>query len=324
MIFFCTYFDHNYLLRGLTLYRSLRATGFDFTLHVLALDDHTRQTIVALGIPELRVVALEAIEASTPALLNTKKSRSRIEYYFTLTPFLPLHLLEQHPEIELITYLDADLYFYESPEPVLDELADRSILICEHRYSKHLSGKMEYGRYNVQFQGFRRDAAGLACLQRWRDQCLDWCYDRVEGERYADQKYLDEWPRLYGDRLAILEHKGGGVAPWNWATYPLKLQSGKVTVDNQPLVFYHFHGVKIFGPHFISNGLLDWGLMPLRLRYWFYGGYVRQIRATRNWLFKLTSVDILVKDVFIRGKRPGLASLGEIARKAWSQAMVIP
>lgn len=320
---FCTYFDRNYLLRGLTMYRSLRETGLDFTLHVLALDDETLGAIDALAVPGLQSVSLSALEASASGLAQAKSNRSRVEYYFTLTPFLPLYLLDQYPDIQLITYLDADLYFYDSPLAIFEELGNRSILICEHRYSDHLQDKADHGRYNVQFQAFKRDASGLACLRRWRDQCLEWCYDRVDDGRYADQKYLDEWPILYGETLAILQHKGAGVAPWNWATFPIKLQSGTVLVADEPLLFYHFHGVKIFNQHFISNGLADWGLMPFGLRRWFYANYIREIRASRRWLREKTTLDIPLKDRIIRGKGVGLASLGEIARKAWSQAMII-
>lgn len=324
MLHFCTYFDSNYLLRGLTMYRSLVASGCDFTLHVLTLDDTARQLLETLAMPEIRVIRLQEIEAANPALAGAKANRSKVEYYFTLTPSLPLYILDRDPDIELITYLDADLYFHASPVPLLDELGDRSVLITDHRYPPHLEHKAIYGRFNVQFQAFRRDPVGLACLRRWRDQCIDWCYDRPEANRYADQKYLDEWPALYGEHLVVLQHKGGGVAPWNWSSAPLELEPGGMMVGGQPLIFYHFHGVKIFGPHLISNGLADWGLMPFRQRRWLYAGYIREMRASRRWLRDRTGAQLAMKDNIIRGKGLAMSSLGEIARKAWSQAMLIP
>ncbi len=320
---FCTYFDRNYLLRGLTLYRSLLATGFDFTLHVLALDQETAKTLLQLELPNLKTIPLPALEAWEPELANARSNRSLIEYYFTLSPLLPLYILKHEPQTELITYLDADLYFYGSPEPIFSELGDRSILVIGHRYPDYLKHKDRFGLFNVQYESFRHDAQGMACLERWRDQCLEWCYDRDETTRYADQKYLDEWPDLYGDSLVVLQHRGAGVAPWNWAKYPLELGHDEMRVGGDPLIFYHFHGVKIFHPCFISNGLADWGIMPRRPRRWLYAGYLRQLRDTRSWLRKHHGVALPLKDHFIRGKGINMATMREITRKAWVQAMVV-
>ncbi|MEY4710673.1 MAG: hypothetical protein RIS88_123 [Pseudomonadota bacterium] len=316
---FCTYFDSNYLLRGLTLYRSLMATDCTFRLHVVALDEATAAILSGLGLPNLEVVPLAEIEAWAPVLLAAKANRRIIEYYFTLTPQLPLFFFARHPEVELITYVDADLYFYASPEPLFAEIGERSILITPHRYPPHLQGQEVYGLFNVQYQGFRRDAAGLACLERWRDQCLEWCYDRAEDGKYGDQKYLDEWPTLYGDRLTILQHRGGGVAPWNWSGTPITRRGDAVSVGGDPLIFYHFHGVKLFNPWFMSNGLLDWGVMPWRLLRWFYVGYLRQLRATRRWLGD-HGVEVAMRDRFLRSGGIGVAAIGEVLRKAWVQA----
>lgn len=324
MYHFCTYFDRNYLLRGLTMYRSLVASGFEFVLHVLALDEETYDCIQALKLKNLLPVRLGELEGANPGLIAAKANRSKIEYYFTLTPFLPLHLLDQRLDIELITYVDADLYFYGSPAPIFEELGEKSILICEHRYSARLQHKLEYGVYNVQFQVFRRNAVGLACLQRWRDQCLAWCHDRVEGDRYADQKYLDEWPRLYGEQLIVVQNKAAGLAPWNWTNEKLVLESDTVSVGSQSLIFYHFHGLKIFNRYLISNGLSDWGVMPFRLLRWFYAGYFRHIRETRQWVREKAGMDLPLRDKITRGAGVSLATAGEILRKAWSQAMFVP
>ena len=321
---FCTYFDSNYLLRGLAMYRSLQATGIDCVLHVIALDEECARALTSLREPALRVVRLEDFEAAHPELAAAKADRSRVEYYFTMTPLLPLHVFAAHPDLDLVTYVDADLCFYRSPEVLFDELGAASILLCPHRYPAHLRHKEIYGRYNVQFQTFRRDEAGLACLERWRDQCLEWCYDRVEEHRYADQKYLDEWPARYAGHVVETLNSGVGVAPWNWAGSRFSWRDGDLLVDGEPIVFYHFHGLKLFSPYVASNGLLDWGMMPFRLRRFLYAGYVRRLRSARQWLHERTGIDVPMRDRVVRGKRPGLSSIGEIARKAWSQLLLVP
>lgn len=323
MHYFCTYFDSNYLLRGLTLYRSLAATGCEFTLYVLALDEAAQSVIDRLKLTNLRSISLTDIEQWEPRLREAKKNRSLVEYYFTLSPLLPLYLFATQKNLESIVYLDADLYFYSSPQPIFDEFSDYSILITEHRYPPYLENKTIYGRFNVQCQAFRRDATAMTCLDRWRDQCIEWCHDRFENGRYADQKYLDEWPELYGDALVVLQHKGGGVAPWNWARYPLQMRDRAIWVEDDPLIFYHFHGLKLFSSFFISNGLADWGIMPWWLQRWFYAGYVRQLNETRQWVRDRIAYDIPLRDRFLRGEGVKLSTLKEVVRKAWLQGMLI-
>src|SRR5437879_2536296 len=119
MLHLCTYFDHAYLVYGLALYRSLvRCAGQSFTLHVLCLDDFVFEFLRKVCLPGVRLIRLSDLERVYPALVIARGNRSRIEYYFTLTPVLPCHLLEENPEIELLAYVDSDLYFYSKLDPV--------------------------------------------------------------------------------------------------------------------------------------------------------------------------------------------------------------
>ncbi len=124
----------------------------------------------------------------------------QVEYYFTLSPCWPHWLLRARPEIAAITYLDADLMFWSSPAPFFAEIAaaGASVGITAHRYPVSLRSLEKWGRFNVGIQYFRRDAAGLAVLADWRARCLEWCHDRLEPDRFADQKYLDAWPERFG------------------------------------------------------------------------------------------------------------------------------
>ena len=245
MYHFCTYFDQNYLTRGLALYRSLTRHCDAFTLYVLCLDDTTRQVLSALQLPEVRLLPLDDLEQNDQALLQIKGTRSLVEYYWTLTPALSYHLINSQPEIDLLTYLDADLYFYASPAPIYEELRGGSILVVEHRYAPDRAYAAETrGIYNVSLLAFRRDANGLECLAWWRERCLEWCYRRIEQGRFGDQKYLDHWPSRFAG-VVVLQHQGAGLAPWNVARYSFTRHNGQLMVDNDPLIFFHFHGFRI-------------------------------------------------------------------------------
>jgi len=251
---FCTYFDHRYLVQGLALYRSLAATCPEFTLWVLALDTAAELSLADAALPHLRVVPLGTLENFDPELHACRNTRSLVEYYFTCSPCLPRYLLQHEPSIQAITYLDSDLFFYSSPEPLFDELDGSSVGIVPHRFSPRAAqSHARFGRYNVGWLSFFRNDAGLACLAWWRERCIEWCRDQPEPERYADQKYLDQFEQLFAD-VHVIAHPGANLAPWNVARHVIGLESNNPNVDGQPLVFFHFQGLRrLAGPIYDSN-----------------------------------------------------------------------
>ena len=175
---YCTYFDSRYLACGLTLYRSLERHAGEFLLWVLCFDDASYEALRALDLPHLKAVSLAEFEEGDVALLATKPTRSRVEYIFTCTPSWPLYIFRHDPGIEVLTYLDADLYLFSPPEPVFAELGEDSLLITRHDFPMWLKDQECYGVFNVGLMVFRNDAIGHEALEWWRARCLEWCYDR--------------------------------------------------------------------------------------------------------------------------------------------------
>ncbi len=276
MRYYCTYFDFNYLARALALYNSLERHAGPFRLYTLCFDEQSYEVLKRMDLPHLEPVALAELEKGDEPLVRCKSNRSTVEYYFTCSPCLPLYLLEKHPEIDFITYLDADLYFYADPQPIYDEMEGHSIGIIEHRVAPGFRSHQN-GRFNVGWVSFRRDANGLACLRWWKERCIEWCYERFEDGKFSDQGYLTVWPERF-QGVRIIEHKGANVAPWNVARYALSLRDEKIYVDEQPLLFYHFHGFKQLLPWLYDSNLGRSGtsLGPI-LRHQVYGAYIREL-----------------------------------------------
>jgi hypothetical protein len=274
---FFTYFDSNYIFQGLALYFSLKKTRIDFILFTIALDEPTFEMLTRLkdAIPEIIPVKLADIETFDPEFAKCSNNRSRIEYYFTLSPVVPLYLFEKFPEIEILNYLDSDIYFYSSPAPIYEELRDNSLLIISHRFPKHLRFMERNGKFNVAFQLYRNNDSARKCLQQWRKQCIEWCYDKVEAKRYADQKYLDSWPQNFD--VTVCRNKGANLAPWNWMQYNLKIADGKLFVDKNELIFFHFQGFRFLSSTRICHNLgCYFALMPQVIRKFLYKNYAEQ------------------------------------------------
>lgn len=277
---FCTLFDRNYLSRGVALYRSLEALGIDFTLHVLCLDDETVDILSRLSLPHVRLIRLSEFEDQD--LLRAKANRSLVEYYWTCTAALLLYVLARDTVADVVTYLDADLFFFSEPSPLFAEMGDASVMIQPHRFPPRLAHLTENGIYNVGWVTFRRDAVGLACAKRWRDQCIEWCYYRVEDGKLGDQKYLDTWPQDFRG-VHVMGHKGGGLAPWNIEQYRIHAggpSSSRTMVDDEAVVFFHFHGMRLFDDGRVQRAPDTYPLRTQDIEH-IYEPYEAALRAAR-------------------------------------------
>jgi hypothetical protein len=242
-----------------------------------------------MDLPQLRLVSLEELERAFPRLLSVKQERTRIEYYFTCTPLIAQYVVTQSPGLEMVTYLDADIFFFADPEPIFDEMKGASVGIVEHRHNASLMAELEpFGIYNVGLVTFRCDDEGQACLELWCEQCLDWCYDRLESDRYADQKYLEQWPKLFS-RVRVLQHKGANVAPWNFMNYKFRQCGERVFVDEQPLIFFHFHGFKRKTAWLYDTHSARYAAKPSRtMRKAVVEPYIRALNAQQGYALPLS------------------------------------
>jgi hypothetical protein len=215
------------------------------------MDDVTLQTLMKMNLEKASLIAISDFEDEE--LQRIKPSRTVAEYCWTCTPSLPLYVLRKEPALDMITYLDADLFFYSDPSPIYEEMGDHSIFIIEHRFPEHLKHLEANGIYNVQMLAFRNNDHGRECLEWWRERCNEWCFYRLEDGKLGDQKYLDDWPTRFKG-VHVLQHEGAGVALWNVMKYRIERQDGRTLVDNVPLIFYHFHQFQI-----LTEGSYDFG-----------------------------------------------------------------
>ena len=110
--------------------------------------------------------------------------------------------------------------FFSSPDGLFSEQEVGSVGIIEHGYRTKDQWRQKYGTYNVGWVSIRNDPPGRACLEWWQARCLEWCYDRVEDSKYADQRYLDDWPSRFEQVVAgwpeteVAQFAANGRSPW--------------------------------------------------------------------------------------------------------------
>ncbi len=249
MIALCSMWDWNYQNKGLALLASLRLhMPNNFVIVILALDDKVYSHFEQNKRPG--IVALNLRNIETQDLLEAKSSRTWIEYIWTLTPHLTRFAYDLL-DMGSIAYIDADCFLFNSLTPLYAEIGNAPVAIIPHRWTpRHVNRLRAAGLYNVSWVYFSK--AGLQCLDDWREQCIEWCYWRVESDgRFADQGYLNDWPKKYGAH--VVKHLGADLAPWNQEQYRYSINGKGLMISDgkrtDPILFYHFHGFNHDGKH---------------------------------------------------------------------------
>lgn len=238
MMNFCTLFDSNYISKGIALYLSIEQHTKDFTLYVMAMDRKCQEMLNAIGFEHVVVDCIEDID--DPALATAKGNRSRAEFCWTCGSYVTDWVLH-HYDLPDITYLDSDLMFFSSPQVVFEEFERKGASVG---LAPHFMKYPLFGKYCVQYVYFKNDADGAACLRWWRDECLKWCYSRVEGGKYGDQKYLDYFAERF-NHVCETENRGVGIAYWNMNENSYKDSHTCYKGTEWPMVFFHYSGINV-------------------------------------------------------------------------------
>lgn len=256
---YCTFFDWNYVGQGLALHSSMEQHCKPYHLWILALCDRTWEFLSHAALPNVTVVKLSTIE--TAKLTKVKTERSWKEYIWTLTGWWVLWCLRRQ-QLECVNYIDADCFFFSSPDSVFEEIGATELAITPHRFAPEHKHWEVNGLYNVGL--LYATQYGQACIEKWANLCLQWCCATAEDGKFADQKYFDTLVPKY--HIHVIQHLGANLAPWNAAQYRYSFTDGLVWVESYPLIWYHFH--QGFAPRWaIPTMLLD-KVYPAYRRTW--------------------------------------------------------
>ena len=238
MIYFCTNFDENYLSRFLALNKSLSSFNFSYTFYILALDKKVLEFFRKNKFKEIVIINHVDLENEFKELVEAKKNRSKIEYYFTLTPFLPKYIFKKF-NISKISYLDTDFYFFKNPyKKIMDNSNFSSVLVRQ-------KSSIKYGKFNVGWIYINFNFSETRkIIDKWSIQCVEFCTDIPKKGFYADQKYLDNWPEEL-KFLKIEKPEAYYLSPWNKNS----------TIENtfSKNLAFHFHALEI-SKDFFSTG----------------------------------------------------------------------
>ena len=250
---FCTIVSRLRAFQAIALFMSLKNVSPKYQIYVLCVDSSTYNLFSKMKFSNVRLV--RAQELSDKKLEEVKKQRKLNEYCWTLKPVFIEKLFIENPSIVRVTYIDADLFFWNNPSKVFINQPDSNVLLSRGDIIipmlplpliKLLQDLM--GLYNSGFISFKRNKEAQECLSWWKNCCLDSCISTPESGKFGDQKYLDEMPKLF---LGVDEitTPGVNIGHWNNANHQFEFFDGVLCADNRKLICYHFSGYR-----FLRNG----------------------------------------------------------------------
>jgi hypothetical protein len=241
MNYLCTLSDYGYIHLGLALYDSLITTSSDdFILYYLTLDDKIYNKLNELNLPKLKLITLNELLENNNELSSYNKSEYR-EFVWMLASYFSDYLLK-NKEVDHITYIDSDIYFYEDIKLFYDEVDGKSVGIIRHRHIPK-DAQTPDGKYNVGVVFFKKDQIGSYCLDWWKDAVfykkyppLSTCYD---------QKYLEGFLMMFTENdICVVDKTFSHGAPWHNTFYEWKdYESKKVVIwegSEHKYLFHHF------------------------------------------------------------------------------------
>lgn len=241
--------------QSLALVRSIRENGDGSDISLLATDEK------AFGIlsfflkdaSNLRVYREEEIVSKD--IISLKDRRKYFSYCWTLKPVFCEFLIKKIKKGGLVTYVDSDILFFDNVTNFLEEREYSTFFTFEEHYFPHLDkNKVEHikkivGNFNSGFISFRNNVDGRACLNWWKERCIESC--DINSQVFGDQKYLNEMPGLFTGVL-YEESVTLNVGPWNVLKRKISVEGGRVKFGNQYLMFYHYVGFRLKNKNNIS------------------------------------------------------------------------
>lgn len=183
---------------------------------------------------------LEVLQSNIAVKIKNKYKGDSLRW--ALKPIYLKHLLMQG--FDEVIYCDNDIYFYNSPNFIFDDLTKHSFILTPHFYKANpfkeqnwLEANFRVGLYNAGFIGV--NSKGTDILDWWANCCLYNIKKSYWRGLYDDQKYLDLIPILFKN-VKILKHRGCNVAGWNQEETTVEKQKNAMKINGDPLVFIHF------------------------------------------------------------------------------------
>lgn len=292
---FITYFTKEFLIQGTVAIESFIKFHQDSSGFIICLDktsvDYLRRKKYGKKIKIYELKELPSIHRMFKKFLLT---RTFAESIISIKPILINEFIKQIPVDDSIVYFDADMFFFDSLSRVKSVINNSELLLSEHLFPKSMEGSQIYGIYNGGFVIFKNSKKSIAVLQKWKKLCIEWCELSLYQNKFADQKYLEQF--IFLDGVKVIRDPGINNGQYYFRELrKIRFYKSKnlFFLDNFALICFHFHGIAIH-KNFISTGFNRYGLIkkPLTVLFRVYLPYVRSIKREIIYVKEASKIDL--------------------------------
>jgi SAM-dependent methyltransferase/glycosyltransferase involved in cell wall biosynthesis len=251
----CTIIAKNYIGHARVLAESFYEHHPDGRMSVLVIDDFDRYI-------EPSDEPFDLIDIDSIGL--HERDRMAASYNVTelstaVKPWLLRRLLNRS-DCQAITYLDPDIWIYDSLEQAEGLALERGLVLNPHLTAPlpedglrpHDQDILVAGAYNLGFISMRAGRESDELLDWWSKRLLRDCVMDPENGYFVDQRWIDLAAALFPDP-GILRDPGYNLAYWNLPRRALRREGDRYTVDGRPLRFFHFSGFDPLSPRELSR-----------------------------------------------------------------------
>lgn len=222
----------SYLAKVKALYHSLQGEE-DFNFYCLVTDSNE-----VFQYENIRFINLEELAKNIPSKIYTKYKGDKLRW---ASKALFLQYILSTKEYEKAIYLDNDIYFFDSPSIIFQNLDQANFLLTPHYYQSSPQRKEEWfeanfrvGLYNAGFIACNQNA--LPILKWWSVACTYNMKKNYARGLFDDQKYLDLIPVLFDD-VKVIKDRAWNLSAWNDENFD-HIQN--IPKENFQPLFIHF------------------------------------------------------------------------------------
>ncbi|MGC9124026.1 MAG: glycosyltransferase [Thermoplasmata archaeon] len=259
----CTIVSKNYLSFAFTLMESFKEKHPEYDFKILLCDMWENLEDLELFLRNIdNIIPIYSLkmELNMSYLLLEEMlfKYNVLEMNTAIKPFFLEYLLKLG--YEKVIYFDPDILVLHRIDEIFDLLDNYNIVLTPHILtSLPDDGKkpddlniLKSGLYNLGFIAIKKSIETLKFLRWWQEKLKDYCFMKVEEGLHVDQKWIDFVP-IFFKEVYILKDKTYNVAYWNLHERKINIINDTLTIDGEPIKFFHFSGFSVDNESSISK-----------------------------------------------------------------------
>lgn len=247
----------NYLAQARTLGDSLRRTNPHIRFIIGLVDRLDVAQVPPDMLPDFELLELHTIGISS--LQEMCEHYNITELNTAVKPYFFRYFFERVPQVSNVIYFDPDIIVYQPLTELENLLQKHDFVLTPHlttpiddQLTPNELHHLNTGVYNLGFIALRKSPEALDFVKWWEEKLFDECKIDLCNGLFVDQNWVNFAP-VFWNNIHVEKHPGWNAAYWNLHERRFSFKEGTHSVNNLPVVFFHYSGYDPAKPNVISK-----------------------------------------------------------------------